>query len=81
MDDKIIDLGAERSKRDQPDPEFCHKDDFGRPMYTFLLSYQMDGSPYGWQVIAYDWADAEARVRAMRESLKVDGQLFSQVPA
>lgn len=81
MDDGVIDLGAERNRRAQPDPEFVRKDDYGRPLYTFLLSYEMDGSRWSTELWAYDFADAEARVAAMRESLKVDGQAFSTVPA
>jgi hypothetical protein len=77
----IIDLNAERSKRDQPDPEFVRKDDFGRPLYTFLLSYEMGGSQWCAEIWAYSFEDAEARVAAMRESLKVDGQAYSTVPA
>jgi hypothetical protein len=77
----IIDLNAERSKRDQPDPEFVRKDDFGRPLYTFLLSYEMAGSQWRAEIWAYSFEDAEARVQAMRESLKVDGQAYSTVPA
>jgi hypothetical protein len=77
----IIDLNAERSKRDQPDPEFVRKDDFGRPLYTFLLSYEMAGSQWCAEIWAYSFEDAEARVQAMRESLKVDGQAYSTVPA
>lgn len=81
MSDDIIDLTAERNKRAEPDPEFVRKDDYGRKLYVFLLSYEMDGKSWSTQVWAYDFADAEARVAGMRESLKVDGQLFSQVPA
>ena len=77
----IIDLGAERNKRERPDPEFCCKDDYGRDLFTFLLSYEMDGKRYGTQVIAYSQEDAEARVVAMRASLTYDGQLFEVVPA
>jgi hypothetical protein len=81
MDDNVTDLTAERNKREQPDPEFVRKDDFGRPLYTFLLSYEMDDSRWCAEIWAYSFEDAEARVAAMRESLKVDGQAFSTVPA
>lgn len=80
MDD-VIDLSAERDKRVEPDPEFVRQDDYGRELYTFLLSYEMDGKQWSTQVWAYDFADAEARVAAMRESLKVDGQAFERLPA
>lgn len=81
MGDKIVDLGAERNRRKQPDPEFVRKDDFGRPLYTFLLSYEMNGSQWSIDLWAYDFADAEARCAAMRDSLKVEGQAFDTTPA
>lgn len=77
----IIDLTGERNKRAPPDSEFARQDEYGRPLYVFLLSYEMDGHPYGTEVWAYDFADAESRVAGMKASLKVDGQLFEQVPA
>ena len=76
----IVDLNAERSKREQPDPQFVGTDEYGRKIYVFLLSYEMDGKLWSTQVWAYDTADAEARVAAMRQSLKVDGQLFDAIP-
>jgi hypothetical protein len=81
MTDEPIDLAAERNKREAPDPEFVRKDDFGRMLYTFLLSYEMDGARWTNEVWAYSFEDAEARVAAMRANLKVDGQAFSVVPA
>jgi hypothetical protein len=78
---EIVDLNAERNRRAQPDPEFVKQDDYGRPLYTYLLSYDMDGSSWSTQIVAYDEADAEARVAAMRETLRMDGQLFAAIPA
>lgn len=77
----VVDLTAERNRRAQPDPEFVRKDDFGRPLYTFLLSYEMDGSRWTIEVWAYSFEDAENRVAAMRETLNLDGQAYSAVPA
>ena len=48
-------------------------------MYTFLLSYDMDGGSWSTHLWAYDEADAAARVEAMRASLRLVGKLFSQV--
>lgn len=48
---------------------------------VFLLSYEMGGKGWSTQIWAYDFADAESRVAAMRASLKVDGQAFASVPA
>lgn len=81
MADVIVDLTTERNRRAAPDPEFVRNDDYGRPLYTFLLSYEMDGKQWSTEVWAYDFADADARVAAMRASLKVDGQAFGCIPA
>ena len=76
-----IDLLAERNKRAQPDPEFVRKDDFGRPLYCFLLDYEFNGDHWSAQVWAYDEAEAQARVVAMRASITYMGQMFAAVPA
>lgn len=77
----VIDLNAERNKREQPDEQFIRRDDFGRQMCLFLLSYEMDHSSYHAEVWAYDFADAEKRVQGMRGSLRVLGQAYGQEPA
>jgi hypothetical protein len=76
----IIDLGAERARRDDPDPEFLATDQWGRTMYTFALSYQLGEKTFGVNVLAYDFDDAEARVGAMRASLQLDGKVISERP-
>jgi len=78
---EIIDLNAERNKRAEPDPEFVRHDDYGRPLYHFGLQYEMDGKRWAAEIWAYDFADAEARVTAMRESLTLLGQTFEMIPA
>ncbi len=75
--DNIVSLGLERAKRDAPDPDFVKRDDFGREMFTFLLEYKFDGGTWSTTLMAYDMADAEARVAAMRESLELRGQVFT----
>ncbi len=76
----VIDFAAAFDKRHGPDPEFRSQDAYGRPLYTYHLSYEMDGKEYGTQVIAYSMEDAAARVEAMRASLRLEGQLFSIIP-
>jgi hypothetical protein len=78
---EIVDLNAEREKRDRPDPQFVKKDDFGREMYLFALEYEMDGKTWGIEVWAYAASDAEFRVEAMRESLVLRGQIMGTEPA
>jgi hypothetical protein len=77
----VIDLNEKRNERERPDAEFIRKDDFGRPMYCFLLDYTFDGKHWSSEVWAYDEAEALKRVEAMRESLKYMGQMFTVVPA
>lgn len=76
----FIDLDAERARRDQPDPEFVRKDEFGRNLYTFAASYcRPDGRKFSIEFLAYDQADAEDAVAGMNLGLTYDGQIFSQV--
>lgn len=77
----VIDINAERNRREQPDPEFVRKDEYGRPLYCYTLSYEMSDRRYCTDIWAYDFADAGNRVSAMRESLKLDGQIFHQIIA
>jgi hypothetical protein len=63
------------------DPEFIRKDDFGRTMYSFALSYEFAGSEWGGVSIwAYSFDDAQERVKAMRESLELLGQIGGVIP-
>ena len=76
-----IDLNAERNKREEPDPEFVKKDDFGRPMQCYLVNYEMDGEEWGGvQVWAYSMDDAAKRVEALRTTAKLMGQAMRCQP-
>lgn len=78
----VIDINAERDKREAPDAEFRKHDDFGREMFTFLLNYEMgDGSRWSVELWAYSAEDAQNRVDAMRGSLTVCGQVYTVVEA
>lgn len=74
-----IDLTAERNRRTGPDAEHVRKDDFGRPMYHFALSYDMADGQWCAGIWAYSMEDAQARVDAMRASLRLDGQVMKIV--
>lgn len=76
----IVDLNAERNKREQPDDECIRKDEYGRPLYMFLIEWVRDGKQYGHHIWAYDQTDADAHIAAMRESLAYTGQAYSMVP-
>lgn len=80
MTDGVIDLNWERAKREEPDANCVKKDQFGRDMFLFALEYEFDGSRWCAEVWAYDWADAEARVAGMKDSLVVVGQTYGVIP-
>lgn len=46
---------------------------------TFVCHYQHDGTTWSLNIDAYDWADAEARVKKLGY-LKLDGELMGTVP-
>lgn len=75
----IIDLAAEREKRDGPDPQFVTTDEFGRKMFAFHAEYRMDEAVFAIQFFAYDFGDAERRLSAMRSGLELRGQVYCEV--
>jgi hypothetical protein len=77
MSDGIIDLSAERGRRDAPDSEHIRRDDFGRPMYRFTCSYDMCDGRWCLDLWAYNREDADARMNAIRRSGRVDGQVLT----
>ena len=80
MTDKIIDFARERAERDQPDAEWMRKDDFGRPLYCFLMEYQSEGEFYSIDLSTYSFEDAEKAAAAIRGSLTVVGKKMSVLP-
>jgi hypothetical protein len=75
----IIDLNSEREKRDGPDAEFVFRDDMGVKWSTFSISYQTENGEFSVHIWATSMEDAEARVAALRETAKLDGQVYHQV--
>lgn len=61
----------------KPDSHLLKTDGHGRLMAQFLTEYQMDGKTYADEIWAYSPEDAEQRVIAMRKSLTVLGQAYS----
>jgi hypothetical protein len=79
----IIDFRTAREKRnpeEKPDPEFVAQDQFGRPMYTYSLDYRFGDSIFSVHIFAYSFEDAEDRIKAMKESLVMAGQVYTTVP-
>ena len=79
MSDKPTDLNSYRNAKAGPDADCMVKDGYGRPLYTFLLSYQMDDRNYGAEIEAYSEQEALRKVEAMKQSLIYNGQLYSGI--
>lgn len=77
----VIDLNAEREKRDGPDADCTKTDQWGRRMYLYALEYSFADARWATDIWAYSVEDAEERVAAMRESLVVLGQTYAVIPA
>ena len=77
----VIDLDAERGRRDRPSSEFVTYDDDGVPLFIYTVEYTLDGLPYGFQLWAYDFTHAEEQVAAIRASVTLVGQVMEQVDA
>ena len=85
---KVVSLSSFKAKRDEPDPEFVRKDEFGRSLYCFTADYRflsehMPGETgiYSINFWAYSQADAEAKIAAMREGLTYKGQIYAAIPS
>ena len=84
-----VDLTAERNKRAEPDAEFITTDEYGRRYFKFIANYEFgtfDGKDaskgtFSIDLWALDEAEAKARVEAIRQTLRYEGQLFSSRPA
>lgn len=76
-----IDLGAERNRREAPEPHLVTHDDYGRPLYRFFGEYERaDGSTFAVDFWAYDFADAKAACEGMSRGVTLKGQVFGEVP-
>lgn len=79
MTDNIISLADEIERRTGPDPEHVQYDRFMRAMYRFSVSFDMPGgSVWSFDIWAYDSADAEARLAAIRQNGRIDGQVYER---
>lgn len=77
----IIDLSEQRNRRVKPDDDHVRQDEYGRPLYRFLLEYEHEGSTWSLHLWAYDAADAAAKVVSIGRGVRLLGQIFTGVPA
>ena len=71
----VISLKAARAKRDGPDAEHVQVID-GVSWYRFTCSFDFDGREFCLDIWARDLDDARARMTALRDTGRVDGQVY-----
>lgn len=74
----IVDLQAERDKRDPPAASTVTTDTEGRAMFKYSISYRVDGREFSTSFFAYDLDDAYHRCNCMVATLQLDGQLYEE---
>lgn len=74
----VIDLNAERERRDGPDAGCIAHDQDGRKMFKFSIGFRVGDSEFTFSIFAYDWPDAERRLQFIRETGEVTGQIYSE---
>lgn len=74
----VIDLTEERERRTGPDSQFVQVID-GVKWFKYAASYTTGDGSFSITFWATGFDDANSRVAAMRELLKLDGQLYSEV--
>ncbi len=72
----VVNLSAERDRRDGPDAEHRTTDQWGRPMFDFMVDFEFNGSKWTVHLWAYDFEDAQARVHALRSTATQEGQVY-----
>ena len=81
MTDGPIDFQAAHDKRHGPDAEFVVRDEKGVKWFKFTCSYKDGVDDLGFEIWALDAEDAQRRMTLIRQTGKVDGQLFHEIPA
>lgn len=79
MTGKLINFPEGRGN--QPDADCVMRDDKFRQMFMYGYHYELDGGQWSISLWASDQADAEARLKAIRETLTLTGQIMAMVPA
>lgn len=75
-----IDINEERNKREAPDAAHCRRDEFGAPLYEFMVQYNHDGGVWSFTIWAYSMEDAQAKVDSINKGVVFRGQVFSTIP-
>lgn len=75
----IVDLNEVRNSKAMPDDDCMSRDEYGRPLFTFLAEYEADGSRFNLEILAYNEEEAVARIEGIKASLTYTGKLFSKI--
>jgi hypothetical protein len=76
---QIINFLSQPAAADRPDHDYVSIDQNGQEIYKFALQYHWNDKTWAAEIWAYSLDDAERRVQAMRQSLIVSGQLYSDI--
>lgn len=75
----VIEFKGKQDNR--PDPHLVRHDEYGRPLYCFILEYEHAGHTYGLDLWAYSMEEAAAHAVSMVANLTLVGQKLGEVPA
>lgn len=75
----LINLAAAREARVAPDPDHVVPDPWGRPLLRFVFSYQLGSRHFTSHIWAFDQAEAEQHIAAIRATADLDGQVFAEI--
>lgn len=76
----IIDLAAERARRDGPDAGCVAIGPEGDRYLLFVVDFGFEGRAFSVELWARDWAEAERRVVALRATAELAGQVVAREP-
>lgn len=76
----MVDLNAERERRNSPDAAFIYVDEKGVQWFKFTCEFECDDSKWGFEIWALDHQDAMRRVEALKASASVKGKLYHEIP-
>jgi hypothetical protein len=76
---EIVDLQATRQRRNAPDANCVSEDAQGKAIQLFAVEFHMDGRTFADEIWARDLADAERTVVAIRDSLRVVGEMVAKL--
>ena len=84
-DDKVVDIAKIRATREQPDAAHVYiefRDGVAVKWFRFAASFtDDDGGVFRFELWARDNADAERRIARIRETAKLDGQVYAVIDA